>query len=67
LLRDLWNRMRGRHLEHLAEEHAMSADERRYAERAPEDKQADWASIEHLGGGDPDLHVEHPPDRPLDD
>jgi hypothetical protein len=45
--------MRQRRTERAAQEHAMSPDERRFAEESQEDRQADLAAREHLGGGDP--------------
>ena len=46
----------------------MSGGEREFVERSQEDRQADWAAREHLGGADPSIHTEtESPDRSLED
>jgi hypothetical protein len=46
----------------------MSSGERRFVEESQEDRQADLAAREYLGGGNPDLHTEtERPDHSLED
>ena len=46
----------------------MSPGERRFVEQSQEDRQADLAAREYLGGGNPDLDTEtERPDHSLED
>jgi hypothetical protein len=57
MLRRWWNKITGRDAHEAALE-TMTGQERRYAEQAPEDRAADYATSEHLSGGDPEIHSE---------
>jgi hypothetical protein len=60
--------MRRRRDERAAQERSMSSGERRFVEESQEDRQADLAAREYLGGGNPDLHTEtERPDHSLED
>jgi hypothetical protein len=69
VLKQLWNRIAGgRRVDRAIAEANMSPGERRFVEQSQEDRQADWAAREHLGGANPDLHIEtERPDRALED
>ena len=64
MFRDVWNRILRRRTERAVEEHGMSPAERRFAEEPVENRQADLAAREHLGGGDPGHISAEELDRP---
>jgi hypothetical protein len=57
VLREWWNKITG-HDKYEAELETMTPAERAYVEETPEDRAADYATREHLGGGDPELRSE---------
>jgi hypothetical protein len=56
-LKERWNRLIGNHkaetIEHEVEKEQMSPTERNVVEESIDDKKADLAAEEHLGGGGP--------------